>query len=78
MDALNEDVADGNDQLTLFADAELDGAVPDGPDSATPGVLRKPTDLDSVPPLIGEAGAVKVIDCSTMNLSFRLESAKRR
>ncbi|HVV20336.1 MAG TPA: molybdopterin-dependent oxidoreductase, partial [Pseudonocardiaceae bacterium] len=35
--------------------AELDGAEPD-----EQGVLRKPTDLDSTPPLIGEAGAVGV------------------
>lgn len=35
--------------------AELDGAEPDAE-----GVLRKPTDLDSTPPLFGEAGAVGV------------------
>ena len=35
--------------------AELDGAVPDAN-----GVLRKPTTDESVPPLIGEAGAVGV------------------
>ncbi|MBA3741734.1 molybdopterin-dependent oxidoreductase [Sporichthya sp.] len=38
-----------------LTEAELDGAVPD-----ENGVLRKLTDLDSVPPLIGEAGAVGV------------------
>src|ERR671915_1312624 len=42
------------DERPLTA-AELDGAVPD-----EHGVLRKPTDLDSTPPLIGEAGAVGV------------------
>ena len=35
--------------------AELDGAVADDD-----GVLRKPTTLDSTPPLVGEAGAVGV------------------
>ncbi|MQA16362.1 MAG: molybdopterin-dependent oxidoreductase [Pseudonocardiaceae bacterium] len=35
--------------------AELEGAEPDAE-----GVLRKPTDLDSTPPLFGEAGAVGV------------------
>ncbi|MBO0892698.1 MAG: molybdopterin-dependent oxidoreductase [Acidothermales bacterium] len=35
--------------------AEADGAEPD-----SDGVLRKPTDADSVPPLIGEAGSVGV------------------
>ena len=35
--------------------AELDGAVPDAA-----GVLRKPTTDESVPPLIGEAGAVGI------------------
>jgi len=39
-----------------LTEAELDGAAPDAD-----GVLRKPTTLDSVPPLIGEAGAV---DCN--------------
>ncbi len=34
-----------------LTEAELDGAVPDAN-----GVLRKPTTLDSVPPLVGEAG----------------------
>jgi anaerobic selenocysteine-containing dehydrogenase len=38
-----------------LTEAELDGAAADHT-----GVLRKPTDLDSVPPLIGEAGAVGV------------------
>ncbi|MQA81900.1 MAG: molybdopterin-dependent oxidoreductase [Streptosporangiales bacterium] len=38
-----------------LTDAELDGAEPDAD-----GVLRKPTTDDSVPPLIGEAGAVGV------------------
>ncbi|HVE26657.1 MAG TPA: molybdopterin-dependent oxidoreductase [Sporichthya sp.] len=38
-----------------LTDAELEGAVPD-----ERGVMRKPTDLDSVPPLIGEAGAVGI------------------
>jgi anaerobic selenocysteine-containing dehydrogenase len=42
------------DERQLTA-AELDGAVADGM-----GVLRKPTTDDSVPPLIGEAGAVGV------------------
>ncbi|GLZ49776.1 formate dehydrogenase [Actinomycetospora sp. NBRC 106375] len=42
------------DERTLSA-AELEGTVPD-----EQGVLRKPTDDDSVPPLIGEAGAVGV------------------
>ncbi|MDN5916559.1 MAG: molybdopterin-dependent oxidoreductase, partial [Pseudonocardia sp.] len=47
------------DERELTA-AELENAVPDGSDTETPGVLRKPTDDDSVPPLIGEAGAVGV------------------
>jgi anaerobic selenocysteine-containing dehydrogenase len=38
-----------------LTEAELDGAAAD-----PEGVLRKPTDDDSVPPLIGEAGAVGV------------------
>ncbi len=38
-----------------LTDAELNGAEPDGE-----GVLRKPTTLDSTPPLFGEAGAVGV------------------
>jgi anaerobic selenocysteine-containing dehydrogenase len=38
------------------SEAELDGAVPD-----SRGVLRKPTTLDSVPPLVGEAGAVGLV-----------------
>lgn len=42
------------DERQLTA-AELDGAEPD-----VQGVLRKPTTDDSVPPLIGEAGAVGV------------------
>ncbi|GEL20658.1 molybdopterin-dependent oxidoreductase [Pseudonocardia asaccharolytica] len=42
------------DERPLTA-AELDGAVPD-----ENGVLRKPTTDDSIPPLIGEAGAVGV------------------
>lgn len=51
------EVGDGiyrQDERPLTA-AELDGAEPDDN-----GVLRKPTDLDSTPPLIGEAGAVGV------------------
>lgn len=43
------------DERPLTA-AELDGAVPDDN-----GVLRKPVTEDSVPPLIGEAGAVGVV-----------------
>ncbi|MBN9109756.1 MAG: molybdopterin-dependent oxidoreductase [Pseudonocardia sp.] len=43
------------DERPLTAE-ELAGAEPDGE-----GVLRTPTDLDSVPPLIGEAGAVGVL-----------------
>jgi anaerobic selenocysteine-containing dehydrogenase len=49
------EVADGlyrQDERTL-SDEELAGAEPDGG-----GVLRKPTTDESVPPLIGEAGAV--------------------
>ncbi|MFR9806992.1 molybdopterin-dependent oxidoreductase [Pseudonocardia sp. RS010] len=42
------------DERPLAAE-ELAGAEPDAE-----GVLRKPTDLDSVPPLIGEAGSVGV------------------
>ncbi|MGH3503386.1 MAG: molybdopterin-dependent oxidoreductase [Nocardioidaceae bacterium] len=42
------------DERPLTED-ELDGAVPDDR-----GVLRKPTDDDSTPPLVGEAGAVGV------------------
>ena len=38
-----------------LTEAELENATPD-----ERGVLRKPTDLDSVPPLIGEAGAVGI------------------
>ncbi|HUR74596.1 MAG TPA: molybdopterin-dependent oxidoreductase, partial [Sporichthya sp.] len=38
-----------------LTEAELENAAPD-----ERGVMRKPTDLDSVPPLIGEAGAVGV------------------
>jgi anaerobic selenocysteine-containing dehydrogenase len=38
-----------------LTDNERDGAVPDAQ-----GVLRKPTDGDSTPPLVGEAGAVGV------------------
>lgn len=38
-----------------LSEAELDGAVPD-----ERGVLRKPTTLDSQPPLVGEAGAVGI------------------
>ena len=38
-----------------LTDVELEGAVPDDE-----GVLRKPTTLESVPPLVGEAGAVGV------------------
>ena len=36
-----------------LTEAELEGAEPDDQ-----GVLRKPTTMDSVPPLVGEAGAV--------------------
>lgn len=43
MDALNEDVADGNDQLTLFADAELDGAL-----EALLLVVDAPTEADAL------------------------------
>ncbi|HEY2832986.1 MAG TPA: molybdopterin-dependent oxidoreductase [Sporichthyaceae bacterium] len=39
-----------------LTDAELDGAEPD-----EYGVLRKPTTLDSVPPLVGEAGSVGIV-----------------
>jgi anaerobic selenocysteine-containing dehydrogenase len=39
-----------------LTDAELDGAEPD-----EHGVLRKPTTLDSVPPLVGEAGSVGIV-----------------
>ena len=39
----------------LLTEAELEGAVPD-----ESGVLRKPTDDESTPPLVGEAGAVGV------------------
>ncbi len=39
----------------VLTPAEADGAVPD-----EQGVLRRPVDLDSTPPLIGEAGAVGV------------------
>jgi anaerobic selenocysteine-containing dehydrogenase len=42
------------DERALTSD-ELAGAEPD-----EAGVLRKPTDLDSTPPLVGEAGAVGV------------------
>ncbi len=38
-----------------LTEAELAGAVPDGR-----GVLRRPTDDESTPPLVGEAGAVGV------------------
>ncbi|NKQ52368.1 molybdopterin-dependent oxidoreductase [Amycolatopsis sp. K13G38] len=38
-----------------LTETELEGAEPDAE-----GVLRKPTDLDSTPPLVGEAGAVGV------------------
>jgi anaerobic selenocysteine-containing dehydrogenase len=38
-----------------LTDTELEGAEPD-----ENGVLRKPIDLDSTPPLVGEAGAVGV------------------
>ncbi|MEZ5116610.1 MAG: molybdopterin-dependent oxidoreductase [Candidatus Nanopelagicales bacterium] len=43
------------DERPLTA-AELDGAAPDDK-----GVLRKPTTMDSTPPLVGEAGAVGVV-----------------
>ncbi|MGQ0632772.1 MAG: molybdopterin-dependent oxidoreductase [Sporichthyaceae bacterium] len=43
------------DERPLTA-AELDGAVAD-----ERGVLRKPTTMDSVPPLVGEAGAVGLV-----------------
>jgi anaerobic selenocysteine-containing dehydrogenase len=43
------------DERPLTED-ELDGAVPD-----EHGVLRKPTTLDSVPPLVGEAGSVGLV-----------------
>ena len=38
-----------------LTDAEVDGAAPD-----EQGVLRRPTTLDSTPPLVGEAGSVGV------------------